>query len=221
MSEESLTEQPKERLSFEVIEELKYVKTPLAIAGTIDGVKKDITRVLVKYDKDMGLSAEESLASLWDKAWEVQDANDFVNNNLRQIQVMIEDLYRGMLEGRGEQEGRMKFLRKEMKDIGGEEREKVLKMMLDEEKRFTVVQIEQMKMINNLVKTSRELANEIRQSAMARKFNVHISDVKKMAIAFRAVLHNRITDINLLCRISEELDLVMKKIFPIQANGDY
>ena len=82
-------------------------------------------------------------------------------------------------------------------------------------------QNQQLKMINALVKTSRELANEVRQSAMARKFNVHITDVKKLCVAFRAVLMNQITDVNLLKRISVELDHVMKKILPIRAEGDY
>lgn len=191
-------------------------------AGSIDGIKDDISRTLSDYDKKIGSVPENSLATLWERAWEVKDVNDLVNNNLRQIQVMIEDLYRAMLDERTAHAENIKQLRADLEDCkNSKEKKQQLRLLLGAESNYSESQIQQLKIINALVKTSRELANEIRQSAMARRFNIHISDVKKMAIAFRAVLHDRIQDVNLLCRISEDLDGVMKKIFPIKADGDY
>jgi type I site-specific restriction endonuclease len=190
--------------------------------GSVSGIKNEIAKSLKKYDSAIGLAGEDSLETLWERAWEVRDVNDIVGANLRHIQVMIADVFRTLIESKSDG---IKVLEEARLNLGQiddvEKKAKMIQSLLALENSNEKNQIEQVKLVNALVKTSRELANEIRQSAMARRFNIHVSEVKKMAIAFRAVLHEEIQDVNLLCRISEKLDNVMKKLFPIKAEGDY
>lgn len=194
----------------------------LKIAGTIEGVKSDIGRILALHDEKMKIPKEDSYALMWDRAWEVKDANDLVGKNLRNVEVIIQDLYRTLMKDREQHVISLDLLKEEYKDAKtAKDKNRIRNLIRWQERDFGKLQIEQLKMINALMRTEKELANEIRQSAMARRFNVHITEVKKLLLGIRAVLHDRIQDVNLLCRISDDLEMLMKKILPVRADGDY
>lgn len=194
----------------------------LKIAGTIEGVKSDIGRILALHDEKMKIQKEDSYALMWDRAWEVKDANDLVGKNLRNVEVIIQDLYRTLMKDREQHVISLDLLKEEYKTAKtAKDKNRIRNLIRWQERDFGKLQIEQLKMINALMRTEKELANEIRQSAMARRFNVHITEVKKLLLGIRAVLHDRIQDVNLLCRISDDLEMLMKKILPVRADGDY
>jgi hypothetical protein len=150
-----------------------------------------------------------------------KDANDIMNHNMRHIQVMITDVANGILESRNQYRKNRTELIDRLRSSAEISAADKAKMIIDLDEGFQDKERESLKTVNMLVKTSRDIANEVRQSAMARRLNIHVNDVRIMLISFKRVLHRRVTDVNVLAQISEDFDEVCKKLFPIKAEGDY
>jgi uncharacterized coiled-coil DUF342 family protein len=71
--------------------------------------------------------------------------------------------------------------------------------------------------LTKLVKCFKDLVKEYRESAMAKKSTVHISQVQKLLMVFKDVLHKYINDPTTLSKVSEECYEAMRKIFPMGA----
>lgn len=148
-------------------------------------------------------------AEIWQEIIKFNDLNEMLRINVAQIQSMCQEIFDEIHNDKIQEMDEFKGL-----ICGGEKEVELYSALM--EKHDEKIHCKVMAM-NLLTKTLIALNKEYRDCAASRRTSVPVSQVEKMALAFRAVLHEKIQDINLLMSISDALQDTMRDLFPPSA----
>jgi len=168
---------------------------------------------LAEHDKAMREidPSAPSMAEAWETACSYKDTNEIILNNIRKLEMMIDNEHEERLRIR-RINGRMsKKPATEFKNDPDnlEKQERFLQFLREQksdEARAT-------KNLTNLTKALKDLIQEYRTCLTSKRFYVHINQVKQLSLLFKSTLFDEIHDANTLARVSRKLDDGYRKIF--------
>ena len=175
---------------------------------------------LAEHDKAMREidPSAPSMAEAWETACSYKDTNEIILNNIRKLEMMIDNEHEERLRIR-RINGRMsKKPATEFKNDPDnlEKQERFLQFLREQksdEARAT-------KNLTNLTKALKDLIQEYRTCLTSKRFYVHINQVKQLSLLFKSTLFDEIHDANTLARVSRKLDDGYRKIFFVQVTED-
>lgn len=164
--------------------------------------------ILERYDEEVENSG---LAGVWDCLIRVDDTSDMIRQTIFQFKQLFEQVHKDYYEDDMERKHQLKELRfNEEVDLV-----KLAKLINDQVKAKDM----HIKQMNTVVTTMTKLQKEYRETMTARRNSVPVTEVLKMAMAFKSVIHQRIHDKRLLDDISSELSEIMRTLFPVGMGG--
>ena len=188
------------------VEKISSNKTPeiLALEATLaDSLKK------MADSEGAEREVTESEYEIFQLILKCEDLNELVRFNINCMQRIITEIQNDMLESTVERNGEILKLREgDAKDV---------KAYVAIIQHYDDTRNERINTLNRVVKVFKDLVKEYRESAMAKRSTVHISQVQKLLMVFKDVLHKYINDPTTLAKVSEECYEAMRKIFPMGA----
>lgn len=180
-------------------------------SAEILALEAQITENLRKLDEQPGEEIELSASEyeVWKAVLKCDDLNEMVRFNVQSIQRLIIDLQNEIIQSFSISQGEIAKLR-----MGTPKEVEAYVAVIENYER---TKKDRLDTLTKLVKCFKDLVKEYRESAMAKKSTVHISQVQKLLMVFKDVLHKYINDPTTLTKVSEECYEAMRKIFPMGA----
>jgi len=173
-------------------------------------IHSSIRNSLAKYDDQA--KPDQSLADMWDECMRLGDPTEFLNTNLRQFEVLVNKCFDDLISTRAKMDRILSDL-----EFGSEEQ---VRVWLENYDKWNKTHENQLKMMNTLGRTAKDIAKEVRAFAAARRSAVHVSVVQKLMLAIRGIIHDEIHDENLLAVLCDRFTDVMRSLFPSSAETD-
>ena len=172
-------------------------------------IREQTERTLSEYDEQradlaekLGETKPESLSEVWMQACRQQDTNEMLKNNLMQMQVLFQELYQGLFSGINGADRQMADLIKKLeKDDSIKNWNRIAELRTSIAKDRS----EQIKRVESMMKTMKQVASEYRQGEMAKAQFYHISEVMSQQMFVIAILKQMISDNTLMNDISDAL----------------
>ena len=159
--------------------------------------------------KEAGHAPEFGLKGAWDAIVEFDDAAGLIRQTIFQIKTVFDKVFADYFRAIVEDEKELNAI-KHSENLDGEGLVMLGKILSTQAKHRDIT----LKQLNSVSRTLKDLHKESRETAQAKQATIPFTEVLKMAMAFKSVIHQEIHDKGQLDRISDQLNEIMRKLFP-------
>lgn len=170
--------------------------------------KQAIHDVIARVDEQAQMIDPDSIALLpqWEELADFKDPNEFIMMNIKQVQLMLQDMWGRFWARKAEQDKRLFEL--------SEQGEEKWQEYLAELRRYQDEQARDRKLIQELMSLLARLAKEHRQCETEKAFRPHINVVQQLIIAIQVSVRAEVRDKRILKRIGDRMNELIYDILP-------
>ena len=188
--------------------EIAKVEVVGAVAVSESSKNNEAVRAEIR---DSIQDSDPGLAKMWDLVTSVADPNEMLLINLQEFQVIHRQAQNEYWAGLKRNDAHLTRLLEQ-----GDEYYDDYKKAQSE---FNTQAMLDRKHISDLAKTLKQLAQEYRQCAMQKKYNIHISKVIEWRMAMESTINRNVLDVNVRRAISRDMLDAGRMLEPVSDEG--
>lgn len=213
------TQANSEAVEAEVSETVAIVPDDISLMKTADDLQSGVALVLENYERTREhVKGCRGIDEIWKQVLAVNDNNEKVLMMMNQGFVLFQDAHDRYFKELADDEKAVNVMEKEALrafGAGEEDGKEKMKEVTKEKRRIANKTMDAQKNLRAFMECSVKMAHEYRQCRTEQQFYFHVSQFQQFFALLIAVLHQEITQANILDRISKKLTEASLKIFPV------